>query len=92
MAIGELFFPRCVRRAGCSPWIARRALFQENPATYLIKLRQYGETLAQLVAAKAILRSVPPIDDRLINLDLVAGSVDRLNSEIFGETNNINQR
>jgi type I restriction enzyme, R subunit len=27
--------------------------FKEDPATCLIKLRQYGETLAQLVAAKA---------------------------------------
>src|ERR1700688_1364153 len=27
--------------------------FKEDPATSLIKLRQYGETLAQLVAAKA---------------------------------------
>jgi type I restriction enzyme, R subunit len=27
--------------------------FGEDPATCLIKLRQYGETLAQLVAAKA---------------------------------------
>ena len=58
--------------------------FKEDPATCLIKLRQYGETLAQLVAAKAGLFQDPhePQADLLRRLKL-EGVVPREVGDLF---------
>jgi hypothetical protein len=51
--IGEFRIPCCARRPARALGCARRAYFKDDPATSLIKLRQFAETLAQLVGANA---------------------------------------